>query len=170
MFLGTAQSVHCSPKRYFPIACVGNADVSSRAVLHIENSSRASRCAPSLPDQGVLLFATVRNEALRLPYWLAYYRALGVTHVLIVDNDSTDGISELLAGEIDVSVWSAKHSYKASRYGVDWLTCLQFKYGHGRWCLTVDADEALVYPGSNDRSLNELRTFLDRTVFRLLGR
>lgn len=38
------------------------------------------------PDH-ILLFSTLRNERVRLPYFLRYYRSLGVNHFLIVDND-----------------------------------------------------------------------------------
>lgn len=108
------------------------------------------------------MFSTMRNEALRIDHWLAHYRALGVSHFLVVDNGSDDGTAEVLAAQPDVSLWSTPDSYKASRFGVDWLTCLQIKHGHGRWCLTVDADELLVYPDSASRGLSELVAHLDR--------
>ena len=81
----------------------------------------------------LLLFSTQRNEKIRLPYFLDYYRDMGVTHFLIVDNDSTDGTADYLADQPDVSVWLTKTSYKKSRYGVDWLNYLQSRYGHGHW-------------------------------------
>ena len=39
----------------------------------------------------ILLFCTMRNEDVRLPYFLRYYRDLGVDHFLFVDNASDDG-------------------------------------------------------------------------------
>lgn len=114
-----------------------------------------------IPVQGVLVFSTMRNEMVRLEHWLAHYRALGVSHFLIVDNASDDGTAEYLASQQDVSVWTTSASYKSSRFGVDWLTCLQFKYGVDRWCLTVDADELLVYPECATRDLQDLTGFLD---------
>lgn len=114
-----------------------------------------------IPQNGVLLFSTMRNEMVRVEHWLAHYRALGVAHFLIVDNASDDGTAEYLVEQPDVSVWTTPDSYKSSRFGVDWLTCLQLKHGHGRWCLTVDADELLVYPDSDTRGLNELTQHLD---------
>lgn len=117
--------------------------------------------ARSVPSRGVLVFSTMRNEMLRLPHWLDHYRSLGVAHFLIVDNASDDGTAQFLATQSDVSLWSTPHSYKASRFGVDWLTCLQRQYGGGRWCLTVDADELLVYPESDTRGLSELTAYLD---------
>jgi hypothetical protein len=39
-------------------------------------------------DHDILVFSTIRNEIDRLPYFLAYYRSLGVQHFLIVDRRS----------------------------------------------------------------------------------
>jgi len=111
------------------------------------------------PD--ILVFSTLRNEKIRLPYFLEYYRDLGVGHFLIVDNDSTDGSADYLAEQPDVSVWTTKRSYKKARYGVDWLNWLQMKHGHGHWTLTVDPDEFLIYPFCDTRPLPALTDWLD---------
>lgn len=114
-----------------------------------------------VPANAVLAFSTVRNEILRLPYFLEHYRALGVDHFLFVDNDSDDGTAAYLAGQPDVSLWTTKHSYRLARFGVDWLGWLQVMHGHERWCLTVDADELLIYPGYQKRDLKALTGWLD---------
>ena len=49
-----------------------------------------SRVGAIRPDS-LLLFSTLRNELVRLPYFLRYYRELGINHFLIVDNGSDDG-------------------------------------------------------------------------------
>lgn len=110
----------------------------------------------------VLCFATVRNEMARLPFFLDYYRMLGVGHFLIVDNASDDGTTDFLAGQPDVSLWTTPHSYRLSRFGMDWLGWLLWQYGHGHWCLTVDADELLTYPHADSRSLTDLTQHLDQ--------
>jgi len=109
----------------------------------------------------VLLFCTLRNEALRLPHFLDHYRALGVTHFLIVDNNSTDGSSAFVADQPDVSLWHTTASYRKSRFGMDWLQGLLMKYGHGHWCVTVDVDELLIYPHHDTRPLPALTHWLD---------
>ena len=114
----------------------------------------------------ILLFSTLRNENIRLPYFLRYYREIGVNHFLIVDNDSTDGSLDYLAGQSDVSVWHTTASYKRSRFGVDWLNGLQRKYGHGHWNLVVDPDEFLVYPFCDTRPLRALTDWLDASSIR----
>ena len=114
-----------------------------------------------IQSDALLAFTTMRNEAVRLPYFLEYYRGLGINHFLIVDNDSTDGSLEYLVEQPDVSVWSTKASYKRSRFGVDWLNWLQMKYAHGHWALVVDPDEFLVYPFCDTRPLRALTDWLD---------
>ena len=109
----------------------------------------------------ILVFTTLRNERVRLPYFLNYYRNLGVNHFLIVDNASDDGSREYLADQPDVSLWSSAHSYKRSRFGVDWLNYLQMKYGHDHWTLVVDPDEFFVYPFCDTRPLRALTDWLD---------
>lgn len=109
----------------------------------------------------LLCFATVRNEMARLPYFLYHYRRLGIGHFLIVDNASDDGTAEYLADQPDVSLWTTKHSYRLSRFGMDWLGWLQWQYGHGHWCLTVDADELLTFPYADSRDLGDLTRHLD---------
>ncbi|MEJ2022227.1 MAG: glycosyltransferase family 2 protein [Maritimibacter sp.] len=112
------------------------------------------------PDDA-LLFSTIRNEKIRLPYFLDYYRRMGVRHFLIVDNDSTDGGREYLEEQPDVSLWSTKASYKRSRFGVDWLNWLLRKHGHNHWCLVVDPDEFFIYPFCDTRPLQALTDWLD---------
>ncbi len=109
----------------------------------------------------ILAFSTLRNEKVRLSYFLRYYRDMGVNHFIMVDNDSDDGSREFLADQPDVSLWTTKHSYKRSRFGVDWLNGLQMKYAHDHWALTVDVDEFLVFPFCDTRSLAALTDWLD---------
>ncbi|MEX0304856.1 MAG: glycosyltransferase family 2 protein [Leisingera sp.] len=115
-----------------------------------------------IPRQGVLVFTVLRNENTRLPYFLDYYRRLGAVHFLAVDNGSEDGSAEMLAAQPDVSLWQTGGSYRETRFGLDWLGWLLIRYGHGRWCLTVDADELLVYSGMERHGLAELTKHLER--------
>lgn len=109
----------------------------------------------------ILAFTTLRNECVRLPFFLDYYRRLGVGHFLMVDNGSDDGSAETLAAQEDVSLWSTTASYRAASFGVDWLNHLQWRYGAGHWTLVVDMDEFLVYPFCDTRPLAALTAWLD---------
>lgn len=121
-------------------------------------ADRTDQIGPS----DILAASVVRNEATRLPFWLAHNRALGVKHFLIVDNDSDDGTTDLLLDQPDVSLWTTRHSYKLARFGMDWLTLLMIRHANDHWCLTTDADELLIYPDWKQRRLAELTAWLDR--------
>jgi hypothetical protein len=117
----------------------------------------------------ILIFSTLRNEKSRLPYFLDYYRKLGVNHFFFVDNDSTDGGSEYLQEQPDTSVWTTTASYKRSKFGVDWLNGLKAKYADGHWVLVVDVDELLVYPFCDTRPLRALTDWLDASSIKSFG-
>lgn len=120
----------------------------------------ADRTASIRPDD-ILILCTLRDEAVRLPWFLRHYRAMGVNHFLVVDNGSTDGGREALAAEPDVSLWSTGASYRRARFGVDWMNGLAMRHARGHWCLTVDPDELLVYPFCDTRPLRALTDWLD---------
>ena len=137
-----------------------------RARLKSFDLSRIADRTTQVRGDDILLFATLRNESTRLPFFLDYYREMGVAHFLIVDNGSTDGSAEYLAAQPDVSLWNTGASYRASRYGADWLNHLKSRYGQGHWCLTVDPDEFLLYPFCDTRPLQALTDWLDTCSIR----
>ncbi len=134
-----------------------------RELTEVVNRTRAIR------PEDILVFSTLRNERIRLPFFLKYYRDLGVSHFFIVDNGSDDGGREYLAEQEDVSLWSTNASYKRAHFGVDWLNWLQRKYADGHWTLVVDPDEFLVYPFCDTRPLRALTDWLDASDVRSFG-
>jgi len=91
------------------------------------------------------LIAVVRDEAARLPGWLAHYRRLGVARFAIVDNRSIDATRALLASEPDVDLYATDAAFRAKQA---WVNALVARMGYDRWYLHVDADERLVYDGA----------------------
>jgi len=133
-----------------------------------ELSSVANRTA-EIGNDDILLFCTLRNERVRLPYFLEYYRNLGVGHFVFVENNSNDGSKEYLGEQPDVSLWTTAQSYKRSKFGVDWLNALQSRYGSGHWTLVVDVDEFFVYPFCDSRPLRALTDWLDASSIKSFG-
>jgi hypothetical protein len=113
-------------------------------------------------------FARCRNERLRLPAFLKHYRGLGVGRFFIVDNDSSDGSTDYLAEQPDVRLFRTANRYSEARSGVTWLNALLAEFGVGFWCLTVDIDELLVYPGSEHTSLRTLTSHLEQHGYEAL--
>lgn len=128
----------------------------------------ADRTAQIAPGD-ILAVSTMRNEMVRLPHFLRHHRTLGVDHFLIIDNDSDDGTRHYLARQPDVSLWHTNDSYKLARFGIDWMTWLQWRHAHGHWCLTLDADEIFIYPYHDTRPLPALAEWLDRHDRRSFG-
>ena len=140
-----------------------------RARLKARELSAVSNRTAQITARDILVFTTFRNENDRLPFFLDYYRDMGVSHFIMVDNDSDDGGREYLAAQPDVSVWTTTGSYKTSHFGVDWLNGLQMRYGHDHWCLVVDPDELFVYPFCDSRPLRALTDWLDAAAIRSFG-
>ncbi len=115
----------------------------------------------SLSQNGVLLFMVCHNERLRLPFFLDYYRELGVERFFIVSHISTDGTSEYLKTQPDVQLYEVEGSFWDSDCGQVWLRPLLEEHGENRWCLLVDADELLKYPNCETKLLPDLTRELD---------
>ena len=110
----------------------------------------------------ILLFTVIRDEAWRLPWFLDAYRRLGVDRFLVVDNGSTDGGTDYLLAQPDVHLFPTFASYAAAMSGMRWINALVDRFGAGHWCLYVDVDELLVFPGVEDHGLRPLLDYMDR--------
>lgn len=130
--------------------------------------SGAGGSRPVLARGEIRAFSACRNERLRLPAFLRHYRGLGVNRFFIVDNDSSDGTAEYLTGQPDVRVFRTAGRFHEANEGTDWLNALLAEYGVGGWCVTVDVDELLIYPGSERTSLRALTTHLDQRGYEAL--
>ena len=117
--------------------------------------------AREIADAWCILVCCMRNELVRMPAFLEHYRRLGVRHFLVVDNQSTDGLQAYLAQQPDCSCWLGDGSYKASNFGMDWCNLLLAEHGCGKWCVTVDPDEFLVFPNCDERGLRGLTRYME---------
>ena len=113
----------------------------------------------------VLLFSNVKDEINRLPYFLNYYRELGVNQFYIVDNNSSDGTFEFLSKQEDVTLF---HEERSFLHKMDWMDEVRDKYGLNHWCLTADADELLVYPNCEQLALPEFCQYLEENDYQAL--
>ena len=104
-----------------------------------------NRFNSKMSNNSIILLAICRNENLLIEYFIKYYRNLGITHFIFVDNDSNDGCFEYLKNLYEnIMLFSTSQSYKESNFGADWIDYILNKYCKNLWCLVVDIDE-LIY-------------------------
>ncbi len=108
---------------------------------------------------GPVVMSIINNEMPRLPYFLSYYRQLGASCFVIVDNESTDGSAGYLQSQPDVLLFNAPLTkYKEGGSSKQWLNLLAEKTVSNRWILFADADEILCWPDCQNEGLEGLTT------------
>ena len=98
-----------------------------------------------LPDDNncIILICILKNEYIMLEYFLKYYSALGITHFICIDNDSSDGSLEYLRDAHDnILLLHTNELFKDNK--MKWTTHVLDTYCKNRWCAILDADE-LIY-------------------------
>lgn len=110
----------------------------------------------------VVVICYMRNELERLPFFLDYYRGLGVDRFLLIDNNSTDGTGEFLRDQPDdVEYFFTESSFLGSDAGRLWVQEIAETYARDHWVLNVDVDELFVYPGVERFGIKDLCDYLD---------
>jgi hypothetical protein len=116
---------------------------------------------PLAPNDIAAILVT-HDEMKLIGALLTHYRVLGITRFLAVDDRSSDGTFALLEGQADVDLYVSNVRYGAAGRGRMWRQMLARRYGSGRWYVTVDSDEFLIYPGFPQRGLSDLIAQLER--------
>ena len=102
-----------------------------------------------------VLIAVVKDELTRMREFFRHYRRIGVRKFAILDNDSQDGTREFCMSQDDADVFSIERPFTSARH-VSWINKLLMRYGYDRWYISVDADELLDFPGSEDYGVDDL--------------
>lgn len=126
----------------------------------LELSINEVRNPPPALEGEPALFTVCRNERERLPEWLEHYRRLGIKHIFVVDNGSTDETKAYLAEQPDVYLFEATGDFRRYASGRRWVNYLIESYGGNSWCLVTDVDEFFVFDG-DDNGLAPLVNSLD---------
>jgi tetratricopeptide (TPR) repeat protein len=122
----------------------------------LEAIQQLSGSAPSS-----VVFCVLRNEITVIPTFFRHYRKIGVERFVIIDNGSTDGSLEWLSAQPDVELYRTPASFRRADAGNYWTNPLiaDVKY-RDTLCLRVDADEHLVYPHFERRSIGQLWDYM----------
>ena len=106
------------------------------------------------PCGKVVVFCIVKDEMLRLPWFLKYYRGLGCLDFIFIDTGSTDGTIEYLQKQSDVYLYHAPaEQLKTSKWGSAWVNILGLKHAMHRWVLLADIDECLTWPEQDEEGI-----------------
>jgi hypothetical protein len=86
-----------------------------------------------------------------------------VSRFFFADNESTDGTTQYLLEQPDCHVFTTAGAYFVENVEPpSWTNALANTFCHGHWCITVDADELLVFPHSDTIGLTEFCDYLDQ--------
>jgi predicted Zn-dependent protease len=134
----------------------------------IWNLTRIDQHGSQTRPGDVLLFSFMRNERPRLEWFLRHYRSLGVDKFVILDNASADTSAAFLLQQPDVILYQSSDRYSLAGDGMRWINELIERHGRNNWCIYVDADEALIFPGCETHDLHQLTEYLDRKRYEAL--
>jgi hypothetical protein len=118
------------------------------------------------PGFGVVIVCIVKNEADYLEEWLAYHLALGVDHVIVYDNGSTDGSAALLERYINHGLVTRIDWPLGGGQLAAYNHALRMFGATARWLAYYDVDEFLV-PLLDDDIPSFLARFEDAAVVRV---
>jgi len=106
----------------------------------------------------IYLFCVFRDEYLLLDYFIKYYKAIGVTHFIMINNLSVDSSVEYLKQlkDINIDIYNANNSYREAAYGTSWVNELLTEYCKNQYCFTVDVDELFYLNNCKYKNLEEL--------------
>lgn len=108
---------------------------------------------------GVSVFSLVRNAEEFIKDFVEYYQSLGVDHIIIVDNQSTDNTVSILKTFKDVSVFTTPLDFLSNEA----IIRRHFLKTHlkKRWVLSVDSDELFQFPYQKNRTLSTFIQYLN---------
>jgi hypothetical protein len=79
----------------------------------------------------------------------------------MIDNASTDDTVSLLQQNEDVLLYQTPDRFSATSAGTRWVNELIDRHARQNWCLYVDADEALTFPGQQNLTLRKLADYFE---------
>jgi hypothetical protein len=107
----------------------------------------------------LIVLCVVRNGALHVKSFLEHHLALGVKHIVLLDNGSTDETVELARKFERVTILQTRRPYR--RYETVMKRYLVRRFSKDRWNLMADIDELFDYPFSEVLDVGTLLTYLN---------
>lgn len=104
-----------------------------------------------LSDTEILLVLLTRDAAWYLETFLNHHLGIGVKHVLVIDNGSSDDTVEICRKFDKVTV--LQNTLPAKRYESHLRSDLAADFASGGWILFADSDELIEFPKSREGSI-----------------
>jgi glycosyltransferase involved in cell wall biosynthesis len=111
----------------------------------------------------LIVLCVVRNGALHVKSFLEHHQALGVKHIVLLDNGSTDQTVEVARTFERVTILQTRRPYR--KYETVMKRYLVRRFSRGRWNLVVDIDELFDYPFSEMLDVGALLTYLNTNSY-----
>lgn len=111
------------------------------------------------PDRGVIVTCIVRDSEAHIRSFIEHHQALGVSHIILLDNGSIDKTVEKASVYQNVTILRSTLSYK--EHHLELRRWLVRTWCSGQWCLHVDIDERFLYPRSEDIGLETFVRYLE---------
>src|SRR5215218_5919270 len=115
-------------------------------------------------EDELVLVCLLRDGRPYLKSFMEHYTSMGVKHLFILDNGSTDGTVEALKEYDNTTVLHTGLPFE--RYELSMRQYLVERFCQkGRWCLYADMDELFDYPYSDVVSLSSLLRYLNERSY-----
>lgn len=111
----------------------------------------------------LITLCVVRNGALHVRSFIEHHQALGVKHIVFLDNGSTDQTLELARTFERVTILQTRRPYRKYETVMKWY--LVRRFSKGRWNLLVDIDELFDYPFSETLDVGALLRYLNTNSY-----
>ena len=111
----------------------------------------------------LIVLCVVRNGALHVRSFIEHHQVLGVKHIVLLDNGSTDETVELARRFDRVTILQTRRPYR--KYETVMKRYLVRRFSSGRWNLLADIDELFDYPFSEVLDVRALLTYLNTNSY-----
>ena len=109
-------------------------------------------------DEAIVV-CLAKDAAYHIGPFIEHYRQLGVRHIFLLDNGSSDATVRLASAHPLVSVFQTRLPFRGNNRGMRRYLVRRF-CGRNRWVLVVDVDELFDYPCSDRINLGSLLRYL----------
>lgn len=112
----------------------------------------------------LIVLCLIRDGELHVKSFIEHYFRLGIKHIVLLDNNSTDATVTIAQNYKNVTILQTELAFKYYKMAMREYLIRRFSK-RGRWILSVDADELFDYPFSNIAPLNALLNYLNQNSY-----